>query len=59
MYAIRSYYVLLLRGLAVMLHPAGVRLWGIDFAAWLGASPLWLLVLWLPVVFLFPPIAVV
>ncbi len=48
---------LLLRGLAVMLHPAGVRLWGIDFAAWLGASPLWLLVLWLPVVFLFPPIA--
>ncbi|MBE0644551.1 MAG: hypothetical protein IH600_10770 [Bacteroidetes bacterium] len=48
---------LLLRGLIVALHPAELRLWGIDFAAWLGATPLVFILVWLPLIFLLPSVA--
>lgn len=47
----------LLRGAISLLHPAQQRLWGIDFAAWLGTGVLPQLVLWIPLLFLVPSVA--
>lgn len=46
----------LLRGAISLLHPAAQRLWGIDFPAWLGAGALPQFALWLPLLFLVPPV---
>lgn len=48
---------LLLRGIITILHPEGMRLWGIDFAAWLPPSFLLQVALWLPLLFLLPQVS--
>lgn len=48
---------ILLRGIVLLWQPKDVRLWGIDFPAWLGSSPLAQFALWLPLLFLLPHIS--
>ncbi|MFZ1731677.1 MAG: hypothetical protein WBQ23_15595 [Bacteroidota bacterium] len=50
-------FFLILRGLVSLWHPLGSRLWGIDFPAWLDASPLMHAALWLPLLFLIPQVS--
>ncbi len=48
---------LLLRGIVTVLHPPGLRLWGIDFAAWLPSTLLLHIALWGPLLFLLPQVS--